>query len=64
MNNPQRFLHTEDITMFSKKAIDMNADEVEFLVIDEFAGFGGTSTGFDQSDAKAIVVAAITMKKQ
>ncbi|RQO65098.1 DNA methyltransferase [Pedobacter sp. KBW01] len=37
----------------------LNADEVEFLCYDEFAGFGGTSSGFALSEAKAIVIAAI-----
>ncbi len=37
----------------------LNSDEVEFLVIDEFAGFGGTSSGFVDSEVTAIVVAAI-----
>lgn len=38
---------------------ELNADEVEFIVIDEFCGFGGTGEGFDKSLAKAIVAAAI-----
>jgi DNA (cytosine-5)-methyltransferase 1 len=55
----QYYLHTESGGSSQVRTIQLNPDDVEFLVIDEFAGFGGTSEGFAESEAKAIVIAAI-----
>ena len=57
--NAQRFIHEEGGGFPLAPTVQLDADQVEFLVIDEFAGFGGTSTGFSESEAKAIVIAAI-----
>ncbi|RQO79170.1 DNA methyltransferase [Pedobacter sp. KBW01] len=55
----QNYLHTEGGGATNVKTIKLNPDDVEFLVIDEFAGFGGTTKAFALSKAKSLVIAAI-----
>jgi len=61
MIKKQNFLYSEG-GGFHPQLVD-NPEEIEFLIIDLFCGFGGTTTGFDQARIKgkkcALVIACI-----
>ncbi|WP_256013171.1 DNA cytosine methyltransferase [Desertivirga xinjiangensis] len=61
MINKQNFLYSEG-GGFNPKVV-ANPEEIEFVIIDLFCGFGGTTTGFDQAMLKgkkcALVIACI-----
>jgi len=55
----QHYLHTEVGGATHAQVVQLQPEDVEFLVVDEFAGFGGTTKAFALSKAKSIVIAAI-----